>query len=464
MLSRRIALLLFTLVPVSLSSCSNIKRSCILPYDGQTFPCDAFDLRQLRRRATGTTLQNASPSAVESRERVQMQLVCTEGDPRCPKIQRHMEIAARMLENLIEFQAPVTVRVDMTSFCEGNCNRSKYTTSQSNPSEAEMESEDGSEKSNSERETKKTRKPKRQVKSREDFPSSISSPGILVPSYDDDGQLRLFPRALLKQKMAAGKEDRSGNATSSMKEMDEVPDIIIRFNSDYKFRFLGEKKKKGKVDLMSSIFRGLVIGLGQFSAWSDNLLPNTLLTPTLELNTQASGRSIIVGMSESVFDKFLITLPERRPMSELASGFSRDFAPSRIYSESEMGDYAKDLNSTSQGQVARDLMRRATTKGAIGFQVPGSGDVYILETGLNPFMRGASMSLLDKTSAPEPDQVATFSDEFGGITFEERVQTYGGSPLGGQERDILVALGYRTMDIDTQKLKEIMARGSTNPR
>ncbi|KAK9717292.1 hypothetical protein K7432_006334 [Basidiobolus ranarum] len=281
-----------------------------------------------------------------------------------------------------------------------------------------------------------------------------AGPARTIVLTDDDGQKRSFPQALLKQKGLTKHPKFSPY------------DIIATFNSDVDFWFEGDGAiKTTQSDFLFVIIHELIHGLGFSSAWMDyiNDIPQSL-TPNI-LISNSSDLYVFAGFIENVFDKFLVEYPSLRPLTEVTNTLN-SFAsgPGTIFHHEE--EFSKMFSSSTQSKEASRMLNLATTGRTLAFlpkNTTGSSTPIILETSLNPYVQGSSISHFDfKTYSNTADFLMRYMEDRGVSlkTSIEKTGDYIGGPVGPQLRLVLQSLGY-TINPDPKPILEILPKNGS---
>ncbi|KAK9762189.1 hypothetical protein K7432_012312 [Basidiobolus ranarum] len=218
--------------------------------------------------------------------------------------------------------------------------------------------------------------------------------------------------------------------------------------------------QQNQSDFLFVIIHELIHGLGISSSWMDYihdtaqaLTPNVLVSATTELY-------IFGGFVENMFDKFLVEYPSLRPLTETVDLLDR-FAsgPGTIFGSE--GEFNRTFYYSPQYRLASRMLNLATTPRTLAFlpQNATSNEPIILETSLNPYIPGSSISHFDfRTFTNSPDFLMRFMEDRG-VSLEEDVVrggSYLGGPIGPQLISILETLGY-VINPDPRPLSEFFS-------
>ncbi|CAG8504128.1 5999_t:CDS:2 [Acaulospora morrowiae] len=272
--------------------------------------------------------------------------VCGAKNPTlCEKVKDTFEIAGSIISSTLTLNTPINVNASFIDFCKtlGKCGNSDLVT------------------------------------------LGGATPTRMIPLQDDDGLVRLYPQSLVKQFRFPKHPQFS------------TFDITATFNSaggDYWFQgdpIIGPDQQ----DFLYVVLHELVHGLGFASSWQDyiNDTPEAL-TPDISVISSANSSTLIFnGFFESAFDKYMIDIPTGRRVSAITDQLN-EFAGSGT-KFSNIQEFYMRFKSSKQYQLALGMMNSSVTPLSLGFLPTGgtkSSDCIILETSLNPYQRGCSVS------------------------------------------------------------------------
>ncbi|CAG8719575.1 17768_t:CDS:2, partial [Funneliformis caledonium] len=282
---------------------------------------------------------------------------------------------------------------------------------------------------------------------------SMESPKILgaagpfrsMPMKDDDGFERLYPQSLVKQF-----------------QLDVHPefapvDIVADFNSLVPFWFEGDPPITSiQTGFLELILHELMHGLGFASAWNDYINDDVVVAATPEivgLTTEttlpdSSAKFVFNGFQERVLDKYLFLLPENKSTSSYASELNKFAEFGTTYENVSV--FLNQFVTSPQYLVAKEIFGYFIIPKDLVFKPSVSDkeeDMTFLETSLNPFLPGSSISHVDsKTYTNTSEFLMTFSQE-NGRTLNDNIRiggNYSGGAIGYKLRLILESLGYAT--------------------
>ncbi|KAL7311783.1 hypothetical protein PS15m_009502 [Mucor circinelloides] len=317
----------------------------------------------------------------------------------CEKAERAFKTAGDMISSVILFREPIKVNATLISFCQmGNeCGKNMMTLGGSSPARA-------------------------------------------IPLLNDDGLLRLHPQALVKQYML---QDHPAFAEY---------DILSVFNADAPFWFEEDGLPIGsnQADFSFVILHEFMHGLGFYSGWNEYISSKALTpdpSPFLAnqlirmVNPTSASALHTTQFLESAMDRLMIV---------------QDYESNNV--AISVSNYTKQLNriqATSISEVvkspefvfAKEMGYLATKAGSLGLDISSDLDPIILETALQPFQPGSSISHVDyATYTQSPDFLMRFMQDRG-LTLAEAIKRGGGDgPIGPLLLRIFEELGYSTIN------------------
>ncbi|KAL1922125.1 uncharacterized protein VTP21DRAFT_10767 [Calcarisporiella thermophila] len=335
----------------------------------------------------------------------------------CDKAQNEFELAGQILSASLQLSQPLTVDAQFFSFCRelgGNCQNGR------------------------------------------DNRLGFASPARMLPMQDDDGVVRMFPQALVKQLGVQGAQMASN-------------DIIARFNTDFPYRFVEDNQQNSgrqQIDFLEVVMHELTHGLGFLSLWSDSVARGAnLLTPQVNVRQSSNGVPVIQGFVESAFDRFMVTVPERQPMTKLTQQLSQVNGGRPIAARS-LQEFASILANSPQGNIAAQLGQKGVggARGqGLAFQASreAGGKLVLLETSLNPFVAGSSVSHVDRRShLRSKDRLMMFSVD-PSIAFENSLRQFG-NPVGPELTAVLSSIGYKVQPANAQTVIDLVNKAKRN--
>ncbi|CAG8537904.1 12827_t:CDS:2 [Racocetra fulgida] len=232
-----------------------------------------------------------------------------------------------------------------------------------------------------------------------------------IQFLDDDGVQRLYPQSLMKQK----------NVTGVNRSFYSDYDILALFNSQADYWFEGDGFTSGYDDFLNT--------------------PPEALTPQI-MYAQGPGGMIFAGFIEMAFDKCMVILPSGQRVTNITQQLNT-FKGTFINGQ----DFIAKFKASPQYQLALKMMAEATTPHSLGLLPPNSTDVkdaIILETTINPYRSGSSVSHVDyKTYTKTSDFLMRYLQERG-ITLRQSVAlggSYPNGPIGPKLRIFLQSIG-----------------------
>lgn len=224
-------------------------------------------------------------------------------------------------------------------------------------------------------------------------PLGAAGPARLIPLTDDDGAVRLFPQALVKQLQL-----------SQHPEFSEF-DISAGFNSDNSiFWFRGDPEiGKDQVDFELVLVHEFLHGLGFGISWDDYLNQDnpTILTPTPSFfvsdpDPDNDGTINFTGFQEYVLDKFLVLTKDNSSLVLITDKLNQ-FAKLKTNFTDEK-EFVSEFSKSPQFIEAKEMFNNGVSEGSVAFRFPDDNDNVLIETGLVPFRPGSSFVHLDFNS------------------------------------------------------------------
>ncbi|KAI8874274.1 hypothetical protein GQ42DRAFT_159941 [Ramicandelaber brevisporus] len=332
----------------------------------------------------------------------------------------------------------------------------------------------------------------------------------------DDGRLRTYPQALVRQ-FTAGNDTKTNRAKGKdtygkktfLKGADGVTftdyDIIGTFNSDAPWWFKDDPPiKSGLYDLEHVMNHEFTHGLGISTSWRDPFGLDTPigLTPELLLDTKDVTSNMSTGAPpgfyESAFDRYLFDIKSGKSLSNYADTLNSNFdVPELAKAFSGISNMKKANSSFDDTSAIRTLQLQAADKfnqSTAAIQAasyilersqgnprnlayippsdmfntllvdpkgsdPDSSKIFI-ETGLNPYSPGSSLSHISIRAYESTYDFLMVWSYNGGISLTEEMKYRGQDlPYGPRLQAILRSMGYELFEVRLAYDKE---SGSTN--
>ncbi|CAH1756461.1 2112_t:CDS:2 [Entrophospora sp. SA101] len=218
-----------------------------------------------------------------------------------------------------------------------------------------------------------------------------ASPARTIFLQDDDGFVRLYPQALVKQ-FQFPKHPGFGPF-----------DIFAMFNSvGSKYWFQGDPPiTPDQQDFLYVVLHEMVHGLGFSSNWlndfSDGMTPQASLS-----GTDPNAPLVFLGFIESAFDKYMINIPKGTRISASTDQLNK-FSGKPIPINTGLpfknqDDFVNAFTSSPNYKLAQNMLTLSTTPNSLGFlphDTNKADDSIVLETSLTPFQPGSSVSHVD---------------------------------------------------------------------
>jgi len=356
------------------------------PHPKNFVPCPMESAPLERRQNTG----NAT-------NMFQITLTCLDPDKvQCNKVQRAFNLAGEILTGSLVLKTPITVNATYTDFCKSfnDCPTNGFLT------------------------------------------LGGAAPARTIPLKDTDNKTRFFPQALVKQMNPPSRPQFSSF------------DILAMFNSVANFWFEDDTTpiRQDQSDFTFVILHELVHGLGFTSSWDDyiNQVPQAL---TPDVTPAGSGSSF--QFSEFSFDKFMVLMSTGQRMSDITAQLNA-FSTGAGAQIRDINAFASAFTTSPQYQIAKNTFNFAITKGAMGFLPQGEtnlNNAVLLETSLNPYQQGSSVSHVDfATFSKNSDFLMRFLADKGISLGDAIVQNgnFSGGAVGPKLLKVLESLGYTT--------------------
>ncbi|CAG8434808.1 4191_t:CDS:2 [Scutellospora calospora] len=216
-----------------------------------------------------------------------------------------------------------------------------------------------------------------------------ASPARTIPLQDDDGLVRQYPQALVKQFQFQSHPEYGPY------------DILAMFNSaGTNFWFDGDGKiKPDQQDFLYVVLHEIIHGLGFTSNWQDYINENnpTALTPDISFIPEGDSKLKFNGFTESAFDKYIINLSTGHRTSEITNQLN-EFAGGVGTEFSSEAQFKSKFKASPQYSISRNMMKTMITPYSLGFlphDSNSSTQAVVLETSLCPYEQGSSVSHVD---------------------------------------------------------------------
>ncbi|CAO3632143.1 unnamed protein product [Cunninghamella echinulata] len=263
-----------------------------------------------------------------------------------------------------------------------------------------------------------------------------------------DNTTRLYPQPILKQFI----------------KLESKPqwykyDIIVQFNSDIDWYFESNNTPitSTQCDLLRSMLHEIVHGLGFISSWSDDLyqkfkpyvdhlppfLTPMLLDPPKELNKMnydidsTKGHQPFWGFVEYPLDKYLTYEDIHLTVitNLLTTWGNSNILFKTIYDMINAWTMNNDLYLYAQSVYQGSITAKDVT-----LSLPHQPNLLIMETSLNPFSPGSTLSHVDYTHYHQsPDYLMTYTSSPGVAISDLKYSTI---PFSSRLLHVLAALGY----------------------
>ncbi|CAI2174399.1 5468_t:CDS:1 [Funneliformis geosporum] len=266
----------------------------------------------------------------------------------CDKAKNAFESAGKIISSTLELNTPINLNASFLDFCKalGECPKGGFVT------------------------------------------LGGATPARTIPLQDNDGLVRLYPQALVKQFQF--KQHPSFGPF----------DITALFNAvGASYWFEGDPPiSREQQDFLYVAIHEMIHGLGFASGWEDyvNDIPEAL-TPEISVSGNPTKQFMFEGFLESAFDKHIIHIPTGRRLSAFTGDLNKFQEIVGVNFQSDLDFIAKFRNSP-QYQIAKEVMSYSIVPNDLGFLPRGStkaNDAIILETGLVPYQPGSSVSHVD---------------------------------------------------------------------
>ncbi|GBB84486.1 hypothetical protein RclHR1_11050003 [Rhizophagus clarus] len=290
-----------------------------------------------------------------------------------------------------------------------------------------------------------------------------ATPARTIPLQDDDGLVRLYPQALVKQF-----------------QFEQHPsfgpfDIMALFNAGgASFWFDGDPPiTHDQQDFLYVILHEIVHGLGFASGWGDyiNDQPEAL-TPEISITSNdPSGRFKINGFLETAFDRYLIHIPTGKKISAFTGNLNKFQKDVDLIFQNEL-DFKTKFRNSPQYEIAKEMMSYSITPNALGFLPRGFNkavESVVLETRLRPYQTGSSVSHVDfQKYNNTSDFLMKFMADHG-ANLDSLIATRNGNNneghnavIGPNLKLVLETLGYSTPEYTNSYKPSVTITGNGN--
>ncbi|CAG8702794.1 17943_t:CDS:2, partial [Acaulospora morrowiae] len=257
-----------------------------------------------------------------------------------------------------------------------------------------------------------------------------AKPARTIPLKDKDGIIRLYPQALVKQM-----------EFSSHPEFNTY-DITALFSSTADLFFKEDKTAQiNQTDFEYIVTHEFIHGLGFVSNWNKYFTDFIALTPGPDFLEDIKDRNQPIsytGFTERAFDRYMVLNlgSSKVAMTVLAQNIT-NFAPIGTKYAS-FSAFEKAFIGSPEYKIAKDLSNKAITPYTMDF-VTHDSSLVVLETKLNPFSSGSSISHVDTYYTNTSDFLMVYVSQ-PGIRFDDLDKKYGGV-IGPYITKILETLG-----------------------
>ncbi|KAI9277407.1 hypothetical protein BY458DRAFT_504887 [Sporodiniella umbellata] len=352
-------------------------------------------------------------------------LNCHAKSEECVNVRATLEKAVEIISSVIQFETPLWVNATYSAFCQANCSHTAI---------------------------------------------GQAFPTISYLMTDrSDNVTRMYPQALLKQFTQLPTKPSWAHY-----------DITAQFNSAVNWYFSNNPNpiKNNQNDFLRNVVHELIHGLGFLSAWSNTLYNSMspLIDGLAPFATPMSMASIhrkpienfedpvpFWGFVEYPFDKWVYTATDDLSLSDLAQQLNRFEDGNRLFRNAL--DFANAWYTSGVYPVAVNLYQRMITQRGLWLKTSSNNHRLWLESSLNPFMPGSSLSHVDMSYCNTSDELMVYRLDRGGDVRARK-------PLIGPELGaVLASLGYRIQGFITPPTllaywspSPNLAGTSTNPR
>uniref|UniRef100_U9UM49 Sequence orphan n=2 Tax=Rhizophagus irregularis TaxID=588596 RepID=U9UM49_RHIID len=290
-----------------------------------------------------------------------------------------------------------------------------------------------------------------------------ATPARTIPLQDDDGLVRLYPQALVKQFQF--KQHPSYGPF----------DIMALFNAGgTSFWFEGDPPiTRNQQDFLYVVLHEIVHGLGFASGWEDymNDQPKALTPEILITGKDPSEQFKFNGFLESAFDRYLIHIPTGKKISALTGDINKFQKEVGIIFENDI-DFVTKFRNSPQYKIAEKMMSYSITPNVLGFLPRGTTkaiESVVLETRLQPYQTGSSISHVDfKKYNNTSDFLMKFLADHG-ANLDSLITSHNGNNnagynaiIGPNLKLVLETLGYSTPEYTNPYKPSVTIIGNGN--
>ncbi|RIB19242.1 hypothetical protein C2G38_2141725 [Gigaspora rosea] len=279
-----------------------------------------------------------------------------------------------------------------------------------------------------------------------------AGPSRAIPFRDEDGKIRLYVQALAKQFQLQVHPEYAS------------VDILADFNSNFPFWFEGDPQiQPNQIGFEELVLHELMHGLGFLSGWNNDYLEedSLFLTPNIDGiifnvgdNIERNSELIFRGFLESAFDKYMVLISNKTRTTELTSKLDK-FLNGQDTKFASINEFKEKFKVSPQFDIAKQMYNICVESNSIGFLLNTSNsknDVVILETGINPFQGGSSLSHVDEKLFDNSSEFLMTFEQTPGRTLEDAIAAGGGKnrkeeAIGPKILAILETLGKKKKSI-----------------
>lgn len=247
---------------------------------------------------------------------------------------------------------------------------------------------------------------------------------------DSDGTTRYYPQALVKQLGIPSRIQFSDY------------DVLANFNSRANLYFKDDGSiNSDQFDFEYIVTHEFIHGLGFFSYWANYDYDVDLLTPFPEFLYNSDGQYInFTRFVESAFDRYMLLTEPGKPSQRMTQFVSEFNSILPIGTNLTTSEFFDKFQRSSAFDLGKRLAKDAVTPLTMSF-VTSDNTRVLLETKINPYAQGSSISHVDTSYNDGPDFLMEYSMT-PGITLDKLItKNSGTSVIGPNLTNILVTLG-----------------------